>query len=270
MLRGRARKVSAAPALPLAVACLAALMLATPAPATDRLDPVDGARRLRQLAGRLAPLPDTGSGITRDVGSIAIIEHDGSNYDATEADGITPNYAARVAVARRFYESHGDLYDFLVVFTNFEFKTAEALAFHNLIRNAVRGIGLPIVDNGSPFGSPGRLRGYIDMAAVSHYSQSPLSLDPADPGFTRTLNVLAHETAHQWMTEVHFRDAAGNVSDDLLKGDGHWSYLFDSDASVMYGADWITRDEVSYTAARVQDTYFNLDLYLMGLLDPAK
>src|SRR3989442_1498339 len=209
--------VRAARTLPVAGACLTVLMVATVAPATDRLDPVGGARRLRQLAGRLAPLRDTGSGITRDVGSIAIVEHDGSNYDATEADGITPNYAARAAVARRFYEGHGDLYDFLVVFTNFEFKTAEALAFHNLIRNDVRGIGLPIVDNGRAFGSPGRLRGYIDMAAASHYSQSPLSLHPPDPGFTRMLNVLAHETAHQWMTEAHFRDTTGKVSDDLLK-----------------------------------------------------
>src|SRR5712691_11049907 len=108
------------------------------------------------------------------------------------------------------------------------------------------------------------------MAAVSRYSQSPLSLDPADPAFTRTLNVLAHETAHQWMTEAHFRDTTGKVSDDPLKGDGHWSSLLDSDASVMYGADWIPRDDGSYAAARVQDTYFNLDLYLMGLLHPAK
>ncbi|HEY2946701.1 MAG TPA: CARDB domain-containing protein, partial [Vicinamibacteria bacterium] len=201
---------------------------------------------------------------------MAIIEHDGSNYDATESDGITPNYAARAAVARRFYESHGDFYDFLVVFTNFQFNTAEASAFHSLIRNDVRGIGLPIVDNGLPFGSPGRLKGYIDMADISRYSQSPLSLDPADPGFGRTLNVLAHEAAHQWMTEARFRDATGRISDDLLKGDGHWSYLLDSDASVMYGADWVSRDDGSYAAARVQDTYFNLDLYLMGLLDASR
>jgi subtilase family serine protease/fibronectin type 3 domain-containing protein len=252
------------------VACLAALLLATAALATDRLNPVDGARRLRQLAGRLAPLPDTASGITRDVGSIAIIEHDGSDYDAFEDDGVTPNYAARAAVAQRFYQTHGDFYDFLVVFTNFEFETKEATAFHNLIRNDVRGIGLPIVDNGPAFGSPGRLKGYVDMAAVSRYTRAPLSLDAADPGFTRTLNILAHETAHQWLTEARFRDSAGQLSSDLLKGDGHWSYLLDSDASVMYGADWVARGDGRYAAARVQDTYFSLDLYLMGLLDPAK
>jgi subtilase family serine protease/flagellar hook assembly protein FlgD len=254
----------------LALGCLAALLFATAAVATDRLNPVEGARRLRQLAGSLAPLPDTASGITRDVGSIAIIEHDGSDYHAFEDDGFTPNYAARAAVARRFYQTHGDFYDFLVVFTNFEFETKEATAFHNLIRNDVRGIGLPIVDNGPAFGSPGRLKGYLDMAAVSRYTRAPLSLDPADPGFTRTLNILAHETAHQWLTEVRFRDAAGQISSDLLKGDGHWSYLLDSDASVMYGADWVARGDGRYAAARVQDTYFSLDLYLMGLLDPAK
>src|SRR6185295_9437687 len=116
-----------------------------------------------------------------------------------------PNYAARAAVAQRFYQTHGDFYDFLVVFTNFEFETREATAFHNLIRNDVRGIGLPIVDNGLAFGSPGRLRGYVDMAAASRYARIPLSLDPADPGFTGTLNILAHETAHQWIAEARFR-----------------------------------------------------------------
>ena len=270
MYRGRARSVRAAPTLPLAVACLGALLSASAAPATDRLDPVQGARRLRQLAGRLAPLPDTASGITRDVGQVAVVEHDGSNYDATEPDGLTPNYAARAAVARRFYETHGDFYDFLVVFTNFEFQTKEAFAFHSLVRNDVRGIGVPLVDNGPAFGSPGRLKGYIDMGAVSRYAQAPLSLDPADAGFTRTLNVLAHEAAHQWLAEARFRDATGAISDELLKGDGHWSYLLDSDASLMYGADWVRREDGRYVAARVQDTYSSLDLYLMGLLDAAK
>src|SRR6185436_15581432 len=122
----------------LRVSC--ALLLATAAPlaGADTQDPVAAARRLQERAAQLGPLPDTGSGITRDVGSIAVIEHDGSNYDAADPDG-TPRYTARAPVAQRFYQTHGDNYDFLVVFTNFEFDThidgGSAIAFHNLVRN---------------------------------------------------------------------------------------------------------------------------------------
>ena len=107
-----------------AMLCLVAALAAPGAGFADTADPVAGIRRLAELSreGKVKALADTGSGITRDVGSIAIIEHDGSNYDMDAPDG-TPNYAARGRVARRFYETHGDNYDFLVVFTNFEFET---------------------------------------------------------------------------------------------------------------------------------------------------
>ena len=60
-------------------------------------DPVLLDQRLRQLAGTVQALPETGSGITRDVGSIAVIEHDGSNYDHAERAGTR----VRSPVARR-------------------------------------------------------------------------------------------------------------------------------------------------------------------------
>ena len=72
---------------------------------------------LREAAARLAsstlqPLPD--SALNRDVGQIAVIEHDGSNYDERLPDGSL-NYEARTRVGRKFYETHRDDYDFLVV-----------------------------------------------------------------------------------------------------------------------------------------------------------
>jgi subtilase family serine protease/Tol biopolymer transport system component/fibronectin type 3 domain-containing protein len=238
--------------------------------AGDSADPIAAARRLAEQAATIDPLPDSGSGITRDVGAIAIIEHDGSDYSWKDADG-TPNYAARARVTRRFYQTHGDNYDFLVVFTNFEFATGDALAFHNLVRNDVRGIGSPITDSGELFGSPDRLRGYVDMAALARYARPPYTLTPGTPGFGATINVLAHELAHQWLAQVRYRDGAGQASGALLGREGsHWSYLLDSDASVMYGADWIPTDDGNFVASRVMDSYSALDLYLMGLLDPAR
>jgi subtilase family serine protease/Tol biopolymer transport system component/fibronectin type 3 domain-containing protein len=241
------------------------VVLASPEARADSMDPVGAERRLREL-GTIPPLADPGSGITGDVGSIAVIEHDGATvFDWREADG-TPNYAARAALAQRFYLSHADAYDFLVVFTNFEFDTGTSVAFFNPIRNDVRGIGKPLVDLGSFFGSPGRLLGMVDMGAVNRYRQSSRSLTPGEPGFVATLNVLGHQIAHQWLAGVRYRDGGGQISADLL-GDGvHWSAPLDSDGSLLHGADWVANGDGTFTARRVEATLSDLDLYLMGLL----
>ena len=258
------------------LACLVVLASAVAgASDLDTSDPLAAGRQLK-LKGGATALAETGSGITRDVGSIAVIEHDGSNYDKLDENGDL-NVLPRASVAKRFYETHGDFYDALVVFTNFEFETGSAVAFHHTIRNDVRGINRAVVDNGLAHGSPGRLRGWVDMAALERYRGTVsiggklLTLTPGDPGFEATLNVVAHEVAHQWLTSVRYRDGAGADSTALLGRDGsHWSYLLDSDASVMEGADWTAAGPGSYRAARVFESYSPLDRYLMGLLDPGK
>lgn len=205
------------------------------------------------------------SALTRDVGHIAVIEHDGSNYDKG-------NLLARPALMRRFYETHGNNYDFLVVFTNFDIDTGEATAFHSRVRNQVTGVGLGGVGVVAEFaGAPSRLQGIIDMAAIDRYRARPLSFAPASPDFRATLNVVAHELGHQWLAAVRYQTASGFSSPDLLGRDGtHWSYLLDSDASVMYGADWKSEGNGRFIAGPVRQTYSSLDLYLMGLLDPLK
>ncbi len=261
---------------------LSLLALAPLAPAAGigdgAADELRAARRLRERAATLRQPAGPLRAPDQQVGQIAVMEHDGSDYSRSEPDG-TPNYAPRAALAQRFYQTHGDFYDFLVVFTNFEFETGQALAFHNLVRNDVAGIGKPIVDNGPLFGSPGRLRGYVDMAALDRYGRNalatrpgvPLSTQPGEPGFRDTLNVVAHEVAHQWLAFVRYRDGSGAASTDLLGRDGgHWSYLLDSDASVMYGADWAAQPAGGYRAERVLEGYSALDRYLMGFLDPSR
>ena len=164
---------------PLCVALLLSLLpLSVPPLEAQSADELRRAAvRLRSVQSSLEPLPD--SGINRDVGEIAVVEHDGSYYDDRLPDG-TLNYEARTRVGLRFYETHGDGYDFLVVFTNFEFETSDATAFHLFGRNDVEGIGKPVGSTGPVvFGSPSRLKGWIDMAAVSQYRQRPFSLVPA-------------------------------------------------------------------------------------------
>src|SRR5262245_53471583 len=97
------------------------------------------------------------SNLTKDVGHIAVIEHDGTPFDKDNA-------LARPALARRFFETHGGSYDFLVVFTNFEFDTGDALAFHASARNFVTGIGKPIGVVTGYETTPSRLQGIVTMA----------------------------------------------------------------------------------------------------------
>ena len=103
------------------------------------------------------------------------------------------------------------------------------------------------------------------MAAVSQYRKPPFSLEPG-PGFLRTLGVLAHEVGHQWLAEARYK-VGDTVFDDLLgSDDAHWSYLLDSDASLLYGADWRDNRDGTFKAARIHERYSALDLYLMGML----
>ena len=147
------------------------------------------------------------------------------------------------------------------MFTNFEFKTGDAQAFHLNARNDVDGIGLPLGNvDAAPFGSSSRLKSWIDMAAVSRYRQGPYSLEPGDPGLLETIGVLEHEMGHQWLAYARYK-ADGVQYDDLLgKDESHWSYLLDSDASFLYGADWHDNGDGTFTAAHVKRRYSALDL----------
>ena len=152
------------------LACLAAALAAPHA--SEASDPIAASRRLRERAGSLAPIPDFGTGITRDVGAIAIVEHDGSDYGRLEPDG-TPNYAARARVSRRFYEDHGDLYDFVVIWTTFESDMGGALAFESTVRNAVRGIGVGLFNSAASYGSRGQLQSVVMMGNLARYPPRP-------------------------------------------------------------------------------------------------
>jgi len=202
-----------------------------------------------------------------DRGHIAVLEHDDSSYDKNAPDGAL-NSGPRLRLARELIETHGDFYDFIVVFTNFDFDRGGAVAVYTGVRNDVTGIGLPVVDNGEGFGSPKRLQGFIDMGPVSQYRQDPFSLEPTDPDFRATLGVLAHEVGHRFLAGPRFL-AGGVLRDDLLGKDGaHWSFLLSSEASFLYGNDWESTGGNRYRSAGVQSRFSELDLYLMGLLSP--
>src|SRR4029079_9582251 len=61
-----------------------------------------------------------------------------------------------VALTRKFYETHGDDFDQLVLFTNTKTTQQGTFAFEFTVANEIGGIGVDIYDSGPDFGSPGR------------------------------------------------------------------------------------------------------------------
>lgn len=213
--------------------------------------------------GVLEPFPESGAFSAthrEDRGAVSVIELSG-NYDRSL--GGRANIEPRAVVAREFFRTHADHYDFLVVFTAFEFNTGEAAAFHWRLQNRVQGIGLPQFDNAGLFGSGGQLKGYTDMAALGRWAT-----DPVSPEFEEVLSVLGHEILHQWSGNVRF-DQGGGPEGALLGHDGsHWSNLLDTDASVLYGHQWRDNGDGTFTSTAARKFFSPLDLYLAGLYGP--
>lgn len=208
---------------------------------------------LRVLLGAWVVLP------MRTYGSehVSAYQHDGTSY------GVEAGIAPRVRVAQAFYLTHDDAYDFLVVLPTFDVDLGPDVAgLHIPVRNDVQGIGLAQSNRAGEFGSAGRLKAYIDLRA--------LSPDVLGTTVDTATAILAHEVSHQWTGRVRYRrEGTAHLSDDLLGQNGaHWSFFFDSDASVLYGSDWEQESPGVFAATASQKRYSNLDLYLMGFLSP--
>jgi flagellar hook assembly protein FlgD/Tol biopolymer transport system component len=175
------------------------------------------------------------------------------------------NVGPRKWIAQSFLEDNPDDYDFLLVLTRFEFGGEDGVSgFYWEIRNDVEGIGIPQFDISQEFGSA-RLQGFIDGGSLSQYVLEDGSIDT-----DRVEIVLNHELAHRWSGRCRFIDNGGDISTALLGLNGaHWSYLLDSDASYLYGSDWTDNHDGTYTATGVLSAFSDLDLYLMGLMDPS-
>jgi hypothetical protein len=172
------------------------------------------------------------------------------------------NQLDTVAIARKFYRTHADSYDQLVVWLDTP-VVRDSFAYESTVANSIRGLGIDVYNLSDAFGSSGRLESLAIMDALSKYRDDPAAkiLNEAT-----SLAVLAHEVAHRWLAFFDFRNHRGEISDELLGRDrAHWSFFMDTDASVMEGNDLQDLGGGSFRTAGAMTGYSALDLYAMGL-----
>ena len=167
-----------------------------------------------------------------------------------------------VALTRKFYQSHSDNYDQLVLWSDTS-VVADAFAYETTVKNEIRGIGVDTYDLAADFGSAGRLRSLVVMDWLGKYPDNPAQ---KFLGENNTLSVLGQEAGHRWLAYLEFSDR-GQPSDLLLGRDlAHWSFFFDSDASVMEGNDIEDLGGGSFRTVAAVQRYNLLDQYAMGLV----
>ncbi|MBI4472636.1 MAG: hypothetical protein HY646_08215, partial [Acidobacteria bacterium] len=178
-----------------------------------------------------------------------------------------------LAIGQRFYQTHDDVFDALAVFGASELPVGlagpGATAFHSAVRNDVRGIGRGVVDSTASFGSGGRLQSYLNMNSLAYYGS--LALNPAERLGTNndsTLTLLGQEWGHRFLAYVRFRDGSSANTALLGRGNSHWNYFLDSEASVVEGNEWRDNGDGAFLIADDTQRYSRLDQYLMGLRRP--
>lgn len=191
-----------------------------------------------------------------------------SDGSGSSSDAIGERFAAStsldtVAVAKKFYAGHPDNYDQILLWTDQTLIT-DAFAYEVTVANEIKGIGQDIYDLSSGFGSAGRLRSLVVMDWLGKYPDDPTQ---KFLGENNTLSVLGQEVGHRWLAYLQFRDHTAATSSALLGRDlAHWSFYFNSDASVMEGNQIQDLGGGQFRTVDAVKRYNTLDQYAMGLV----
>lgn len=169
------------------------------------------------------------------------------------------------AVARKFYATHPDDYQQLVVYTSRRVIESGTFAYQLTLRSSERGTGQRPVDFGAEFGSPARLESFVDMDAWSKYRDD---LERAFLGEDSTLSVLAHEVGHRWLAHALYLDAGASTGDLLGRQSAHWSFFAHTAGSHLEGNDIEDLGGGRFRTRAASQRYSPLDQYLMGLRAP--
>jgi uncharacterized protein (TIGR03437 family) len=179
-----------------------------------------------------------------------------------------------VTVAQKFYQTHEDAYDYLVIYNNMYIPSMpSAVAYESTARSSGTGYGVVPQDTGQQYGSASRLQSVLNMGQLSEYPTDPTGIVQARiPSGDTPLTVLAHETGHLFLAYASVKDPNDPSSQPMLGYGGvHWSFVYDSEASLLEGERIVDRTASISPRFLTTDTvqgYSPLDQYLMGFRPP--
>lgn len=185
------------------------------------------------------------------------------------------NEVAVFSVPSVFYRTHGDDYDFIYVWTDFPYDLGNAFAFYSGVRNEIQGIGQPLFNRASSFGSAGRLQGLLVLNdIVSAYPSLPTT---RFLGLNSSLSILGQEQGHRWLSFIRY---PGNDPGILLgRQQAHWSFFLNIESTSAFstsaaprsssneGNVWIDNGDGTFTTPPelLIDGFSPLDQYLIGV-----
>jgi len=170
-----------------------------------------------------------------------------------------------VSVARRFYASHGDDFQQLVIYTSQTLIAPRTFAFEINVKNTDQGTGATVEDLSAAYGSRGRLESIVHMDVHTKYFDDPnIRINGED----NSLGILAHEVGHRWLARAFFRDGERSSDEMLGRQGSHWSFFLDTDGSHDEGNDITDNGDGSFRTVGAGLRYSPLDQYLMGIRAP--
>ncbi len=204
----------------------------------------------------------------QDRNNIAILEDDGLLVSFITTQTFQGWVTNSSNIARRFYATRPDTYDYLVIFVASTFDEdvqtdGGGVAFELNVANDVEGLGLEIFNNGHQVvPTLTNLRSIVNMNDLGEYGE-----DPAEglPGLINTfsgIDILAQEAEH--MVGAFVSAPGGDI---LGRGNTHWSFFLETYGSVMEGNSWRDNGDGTFTTIESVTGYSQLDLYLYGLID---
>lgn len=169
-------------------------------------------------------------------------------------------------LVQEFQQVYPPDYDFVVVYSDFPQNLAPgAFAFFAPIQNNIKGIGLTTFNYSKFFNAP-KMQGFLAMGWLGKF--------PDDPNVeflfsNSTLEVMGQENGHRWLAYPQVMVNGVKTLDLLGRDDAHWNFYMDTDASVMEGNDIRDNGDGTFTTTQSNETYSQLDRYIMGLVPPA-
>jgi uncharacterized protein (TIGR03437 family) len=197
------------------------------------------------------------------------------NYSAAVAERFGETQTIDiVTVAQQFYQTHEDAYDYLVIYNNMDIPSmAGAVAYESTVRSSGTGYGYPVQDDGQEYGSASRLQSLMNMGPLSEYPPNPVGIVAARvPSGDTPLTILAHEAGHLFLALASVTDPNNPALQPMLGSGGvHWSFVYDSEASLLEGeriADYGEGVSPRFLTTNTVQAYSPLDQYLMGFRPP--